>query len=152
MNQSTSPQINQSILKTMSTRQRARATTDLSRLFKSVKALDSKMTYDDFLSAFKQLQATGAGRLIIGRRNNSDRFAWNYNMREAASALAAGKPLDSVKPLRTGPNKPAYKLPAHKFASPSPAQLTLTLSLPASTSSHDIKALLELVESLRVNT
>lgn len=76
-----------SLLLTLAERGRNRGDTDIQRyrlllLRKGVKVVEA-----DYLAAWKKLEEIGAGSIIYGRKNKSNRFKWNYSLR--AVGLAA---------------------------------------------------------------
>lgn len=88
-------------------RQRSRAKTDIKNLFRQAlqRTPKQELNYDAFLDVFRDLQASGAGSLIIGRRRNPDRFAWKYSLKDLASKIKINgisettlKHLELIKP------------------------------------------------------
>lgn len=75
----------QTILKVLSSRKRSRRRTDLNRLFLAVQATNKNISETSFLEFFKTLQDKNVGSLIIGRKNNPNRFAWKYSLKDFAS-------------------------------------------------------------------
>lgn len=103
------------VFKALSERARFRRTTDLRRLFYYVQdKIDSSITEDGFLAVFQELQKLGTGKLIIGRRNNPNRFRWNFNLKEVASAAFENRSLAELSALpnarRAAPQKKARKV------------------------------------------
>lgn len=88
-----SSDISKMVFKALSDKQRARRATDLTHLFKVVIKMDQSVPERDFLAVFKQLQDAKVGSLIIGRKNNHNRFLWNYNLKDVAQA-AKGKAVE----------------------------------------------------------
>jgi hypothetical protein len=89
------------IFKALAERQRFRRRTDLNRLHKT---LGDQITEEEFLSTFKKLQEAGIGSLIIGRKNNPNRFAWNYNLKSVANAALSVDGWE-LEPLPMKPRK-----------------------------------------------
>ena len=167
-----SSEISKIVFKALSEKQRARRATDLTHLYRAVSKMDKTVQEKEFLKVFRQLEDADIGSLIIGRRNNHNRFVWNYNLKQVAQAasgkmdtkeLAPAVPEKTVKKSRkvtTKKRKPsmlkAKSVPmvedAHVTKSSSmagPTKIQLTLELAPEVSAKDIQALIELVNGLQ---
>jgi hypothetical protein len=150
-------------------RQRFRRRTDLNRLYLTVQSnpKNSGISEDDFLEVFKDLQAIKAGSLVIGRKNNPNRFVWKYNLKELASAALNNKDLTELGPMpKKAPKRTAFRRKVKptfkaKVAEPvpvkptqveqvtGPAIIQLTLQLSPNYRPEDVHALLQLAQSLQ---
>lgn len=90
----------------LSERQRYRRRTDLNRLYNMLKMSGSTVSPDDFLNVFKTLQAAQVGSLVIGRKNNPNRFVWNYNLKDIAKAAQNGATIQQLQPLPAKRGRP----------------------------------------------
>jgi hypothetical protein len=172
-------EIGKIVFKALSEKQRARRATDLTHLYRAVSKMDKTVQEKEFLKVFRQLEDADIGSLIIGRRNNHNRFVWNYNLKQVAQAangkmstkeLAPAVPEKKAKTVRkvTKRRKPSmFKArsqsvskvetapiveDAHVTKSSSvagPTKIQLTLELAPEVSAKDIQALIELVNSLQ---
>lgn len=163
-------EISKIIFKVLSDKQRARRATDLTHAFKAATKIDSTIPEREFLSVFKEMQAAKLGSLVIGRRNNHNRFVWKYNLKDVAEA-AKGKTvqmktideiLPTKKPRRKTKRKVNFtvtpKVAAAVVSAPQRAAKTstskgpriqLNLELSPDVPFKDIQALLELAKSLQ---
>ena len=69
---------------------RNRKKTNLLNIYRGLKSKGLKIVPSDFNQFWKDLQAAGAGSIIYGRNGNSDRFSWNYNLKNVATAALTG--------------------------------------------------------------
>lgn len=147
------------VFKALSEKQRARQATDLTRLFNRVVEMDKSIGEKEFLMVFKQLAEAKVGSLIIGRRNNHNRFIWNYNLREVAQAAQGKLELKEVSEVKKSVKK-KRSAPAAvtQLRSEPPVQLTIPsakakiqvhLELDPSMRVEDVQALVDLVNSLQ---
>lgn len=81
----------QKAFETFGQRQRFRSNTNLKRFQRELE-LKYKTAVDDkqLLETFKGLEDAGMGSLIIGRKSQNTRFAWQYSLRDVAK-LAKGE-------------------------------------------------------------
>ena len=96
------PETNQAaqvIFKTLGKRQRFRRHTNLDLFYKVIHAEDASITEKEFLAVFKDLQTKGAGSLVFGRKDNPNRFIWNFNLKEVSKVARQGKDLQGLDPL-----------------------------------------------------
>ncbi len=149
------------ILKALGERTRFRRKTDLSRLYRS---MSDKVPRQDFYAVFKKLAQNGAGSLIIGRRNNPDRFAWNYNLKEVAARAAKGQDIQSLPELppkartrrmvKKDVRIEKRKVVRRQELSPAKenntvATIQVSFQVPANTPQSEILALIDLAKSLQ---
>lgn len=161
----------------LASRVRFRRTTDLNRLYKFiVSEIDQKFTEDQFLGVFKTLGQMDLGKLIIGRKNNPNRFRWYYNLKEAASVALGNKPMSelvtlprkprvsklkskvmrkrrmtkdsAVKPTFTPYVQPQQTLTPSQQDAPSTSGIVININLPANADPSEVRALIELARSL----
>lgn len=164
-----SSQASKAVFQAFADRQRQRSTTDLNRLYIKVSATDKTVSEQEFLSVFRTLEEIGVGHLIIGRKNNPNRFKWRYNLREMAKAAYSDEKVtvSSLVPLPQTLKRQAVKgkrgrpkgfSPKKVVKTPveTPKQevslapvLQFSIQLPANTSPSEIKAFLELAKSLQ---
>lgn len=105
-------------------RQRAHTSTTLSSVKNQLAKMKEKVNERDFIDFWKELEAAGAGALILGRRGKQTRFEWNYSLRQIAQLSIEGKELEvqkfgerlkqaegipEVKPVKKQPKKLASK-------------------------------------------
>lgn len=141
----------------LSARQRMRRVTDLNNFYRFITKKHPDIKDTDFLNVFKKLDNEGAGSLIIGRKNNPNRFIWNYNLKEVAESLKKGKDISSLKLLTkkskqrrvskrdVKPIQEQEVVAAKHLLSP---QIVIQFS--PETPQTEIKALLELVRDLQM--
>lgn len=162
----------------LASRVRFRRTTDLNRLYRFIVAeIDENFTEEQFLGVFKTLGTMELGKLIIGRKNNPNRFRWYYNLREAASVALDNKPMSqlamlprkprttvkpkatrkrrrksSVKPTFTPYVPPQAETPASVVSDvpsvPSAPGIVININLPANANPDEVKALVDLAKTL----
>lgn len=143
------------IFKALSGLQRARRRTDLGRLYRMVHHMDNTVTEKDFLDIFKSLQDAKVGSLIIGRKNNPNRFAWRYNLKDIAARLQGVKetgPLALLPEVKAKRRKKQNQeiIPINTISkSLEGASIQLSISLPIGTPLKEVQALIDLAKSLQ---
>lgn len=95
----------------LSQRERGRHIINLDLLETKLIAQGVKIDSGEFLTTFKQLEETGAGRLVYGRRGNPNCFIWNYDLKDVARIGLGSQNVQprvvAIKPSRsTGKRKP----------------------------------------------
>ncbi len=89
----------------LKSRVRNRRYTNIEKTRKLLVQKQLKIVEGDYVQYWKDMQAAGFGSIIYGRKGNPDRFAWNYNLKDVASAgLASGdmadQPIPQIAPAR----------------------------------------------------
>lgn len=93
-----------------SARERFRRRSDLRRMHSNLVLEGKQISYDDFLTVFENLQDAGVGRIVVGRKNNPDRFLWNYNIKEVAQRAKQGVSVEALEPLPVAIRKRTRKV------------------------------------------
>lgn len=154
----------------LSERQRPRQRTDLNRLYIQVTEKNPNMSERDFLDVFKRLQTANVGTLIIGRKNNPNRFAWNYNLKQLASAALGDGDMEQVEQYERkskrgrpkGSKNKKHSTPVVKQLAENIVPITkniapqqqyapsvqITLQLAPGTDLKEVQALIDLAQSL----
>lgn len=147
-------EVSKVIFKALTEKQRAVRTTSLTNLYRSIHQANPSVAEKDFLAVFKHLEQARAGKLIFGRKNNHNRFEWNYNLKDVAN-MGIGKggaPKPAPKSKRMKRMKPAQintkPLVANSSTNLGP-RFQFDIQLSPSVSAADIQALVELVQSLQ---
>lgn len=164
-------QVETTIYKLLSNRQRVNTKTDIVQFTRSVRQNEPSISEQDVLAVFKQMQDQGYGTLVNRRGKNPTRFYWTYNLKDVAQkvlgntsiqlvaldkSLPASRQKVTVKPSVAIQKRRARKLKAK----PSKAAATslhaamlppivISLQLSADTSPKDLQALIELANSLK---
>lgn len=144
------------VFKVLEKRQRFRKRSDISRIYREIKSTHMSTDPKEVLNVFKELQSLGVGSIVIGRKNNPNRFIWKYNLKEVAKA-AKNKDvsLNNLDTFKEGPSKAETINTASKtvFKSSTVSKtypvIQITLRLPVDTRMEDIKAYLDLAKSLQ---
>lgn len=143
--------ISKAVFKALADKQRQRSRTDISRLYRAIKAAEMPhLDEKQFLEVFKKLQLAGVGSLIIGRKNNPNRFAWNYNLKDIGKAAKNGNveltPVDKqvkhVKRRVRASQTTARTIQANPI-------ISINIQLPAGTPQTEIDAWLGLLKDLK---
>lgn len=98
-------------------RQRAHTSTTLASIKNQLTKMKEKINDRDFMDFWKELEAAGAGSLILGRRDKQTRFEWNYSLRRIAQLAIEGKEVDVKKfeeRLKQSELEPVVKVVAPK--------------------------------------
>lgn len=107
------------VMTDMALRERVRPFSDIHRTRNRLIREGEKIIEDDYKKFWKDLQDSGAGVIVYGRKGNPDRFQWHYSMKKVAEAaldgkdlsVAAAKVVSTPKPAPTeSRTKPAPKL------------------------------------------
>lgn len=144
-----SSEVSKAIFKALADKQRARRKTDLTNLFKTVRKEHAEISEKDFLLIFKQLQEAKVGSLVIGRKNNHNRFVWSYNLKDVANRGLNKTSTEKPTQLPAPEKKKRGRKPGMKMKTNSDKARIITINLDMSSVS-DAKALIELIESLKV--
>ncbi len=164
---SQSSDVAKNVFSMLGQRERFRRRSDLRGMFYELAGKVKNVNYDDFLTVFENLQEAGVGRIVVGRKNNPDRFLWNYNLKDVAKAL----PVDKLSPLpkeirkrkKVGIKAVSSKRKVEKYkeeiaarpaAKASPIQdlsdfLNINIRLSKDTRPADVKALLQLLKEMQ---
>ncbi len=118
------------VLKHFMSRQRYRGSSDLKRVSIELRAEAKEngwafLEYKQIIQVMLRLQELGFGTLVKGRYRQADRFEWNYNYIEAASALLGKyKEAKKLQPLTEaqldGFKQPLTIVPPRKLTLPAP--------------------------------
>lgn len=84
------------ITEAMKDRERNRLYTDILRTRKLLVGKKLKIVEADYIKYWKDMQAAEFGSIVYGRGGNPDRFAWNYNLKDFASAALRDPNKDPV--------------------------------------------------------
>ncbi len=157
-----------SIVKALGAKVRHRHVTNLYNMKKALPTMDDAA----FLSVFRDFEKAGLGSLIIGRKNNPNRFVWNYHLKDVREAMRSGKALSTLSPLPHAGKKlqirrrkrrgdaelikaMPVKQPAAEFSPWTPRKkkeevpmISINIQLPANTSKKELTAFLELASGL----
>lgn len=134
-----------------SNRSRHRSRNDLRKMFYSLRQEKSGLKYEDLIEVFEKLESIGAGRIIVGRKNNPDRFVWNYNLKETAKAAYKGQGLESLDKIavKKVSNRLAGVLAVRSEETLTP-MVTLNISLDPKIPQKDLQALIEIIQSMQL--
>lgn len=144
------------VLKTLTERQRVNKKTNLTHLFQSLKRDNEVLNRDEFYSFFKDLQDRGLGVMIKGRRDNPDRFIWNYNLKEVAQkVLGVSDKITPHIPVKKKLGRPfgsknkMKALPVPTVTNPVKKAKSVSFKLIVDPSNvKDVEALLQLVNEI----
>lgn len=135
------------IFKALSDRQRQRSRTDISRLFRAIRASDMpQLDEKQFLEVFKKLHSAGMGSLIIGRKNNPDRFAWKYSLKDMMNNDIEPAPVSKPKKHIKRRTKRTHTVQATTQSSP---VISINIQLPVGTPQTEVDAWLGLIKDLK---
>lgn len=147
------------VLNALGNRQRMRTQTDLNQFFKGILREHSGLDEKEFLAVFRKLQEQGAGALIIGRKNNPNRFIWNYNLKEVAQAAKQGSGMRELIPLpKKSRGRPALirrpkvapiRSVRNRRIVAKPSSVQIVLNLDSNIPVKELEALLELAKGLQ---
>jgi len=87
------------IFGSLASRQRMRHQTDITRMQTQLKRAGQNIDTEAFMNTFKELEKAGVGSIVYGRKNNPNRFKWNYNLKDIGQAFA---PTVSSEPPKVG--------------------------------------------------
>lgn len=88
------------VLKDLSERQRTRFETDIDRNAMKLLNKGLKVNTEQYLQVWKDLEELGAGVIIWGRNGNSNRFKWNYSLKDVGTAAVNPDAIkENVMPL-----------------------------------------------------
>lgn len=83
------------ILDELSTRERFRETTNLTKFKKELSDNGYHINDEEFVEVWKGFQSQGAGIIVLGKGGGSDIFKWDLNLILFAKAARAGLPIPS---------------------------------------------------------
>jgi len=150
-------QVETTIYKYLSARQRVNRETNVTRLSSMITHTNPDLSEDAVLGFFRKLQDEGKGSLIIGRKDNPTRFLWDYNLKEVA-LKALGEPVKEVKAItkpqkKRGPKPGSKRLKAKSTSEttkPTEVVPVVTLNFELKGANpKDIQALIELANGLK---
>lgn len=98
-------------------RTRLRTFTDIPRTQKELIRAGEKIVDKDYQAFWENLQAAGAGVIVLGRNGKPPRFEWHYSMKKVAQAALEGKNIqtnrfENVVASKTAPVAPKLTKPA----------------------------------------
>ena len=160
-------EVSKQVFRALAGKERAIRVTSVTNLYRTIHKAKPSIDEQEILQVFKDLEKANMGKLIIGRRNNHNRFVWNYNLKDVAQ-LATGKTkVNELKPAPKAKKARRYKTPdietmpevkqtvkeieakSSTLSQQSGPRFQFDIVLSPSVSAADIKALVELVQSLQ---
>lgn len=87
------------LIAALAKRQRAHAFTDIRRYRAMLRNSGTQLNEHDYIQAWKDLQAAGAGRIVYGRRGKPTKFAWNRNLKDVVKDLVQTKVAPHAEPM-----------------------------------------------------
>lgn len=148
------------VFKVLERRQRFRKRSDISRIYREVKSHNINTDPKEVLSVFKELQTAGVGSIVLGRKNNPNRFVWKYNLKHVAKAAKKedssvkalstfGQESEDTKQVKAKPNVEVQRVTRSSTVSANKPFIQITLRLPADINMEDLKAYLDLAKSFQ---
>lgn len=98
------------VLKDFSERQRIRRETDIDRNALVLLQKGHKVNPEQYMQLWKDLETLGAGVIVWGRNGNTNRFKWNYSLKDVGTtALNPDDEKNPMVPVGEAPKAPATK-------------------------------------------
>lgn len=100
-------------------RERVRHFSDLNRTRNMLMNKGEKIVDSDYIQLFKDLEKSGVGVIIYGRKNKPDRFEWYYSLKTIAKA-ALNKTDEKAVPIANNNNNHTTEEKPSSIATPEP--------------------------------
>jgi hypothetical protein len=128
------------VFKALSARERSSARSDIDAIFRELEgSLKREIDYFKYVAVWQEMESSGLGTLVHGRKGNPNRFVWKANLKEVGRQVL-GLPKDITPAFEASHKRPAKEVKTETN--------TVTLVLPATVSKEDILAFLGLGEQL----